>query len=278
MDTDTSNLNPQQRQMAHGTIAGTLEAQARAIWPQELPLIERYRIRTTARILDAGCGTGEAASRLARHFPQAQVLGIDIIEQHLALARSRFEDLSPRLSFETRSVFDSKLPPHYFDLTVCRHVLQSIPQPARVISELARVTRPGGHLHLIVEDYGMIHFESRDRELQAFWRVVGDSFMAAHQTNMRLGRSIVHMLSETGLENIALDYVVVDTMRVPPATFAAILTGWRDGFSELTAQLTSIPLSDVVRFFDQMITQVSDPFSYTVWMVPVASARIPTLQ
>jgi hypothetical protein len=35
---------------------------------------------------------------------------------------------------------------------------QTRPQPERVIAELARVTRRGGYLHLIQEDYGMLHF------------------------------------------------------------------------------------------------------------------------
>jgi ubiquinone/menaquinone biosynthesis C-methylase UbiE len=37
------------------------------------------------RILDAGSGTGEASWRLAELFPQAHVLGIDVVDEHLDL-------------------------------------------------------------------------------------------------------------------------------------------------------------------------------------------------
>jgi ubiquinone/menaquinone biosynthesis C-methylase UbiE len=268
-------LNPQARQMADASMVNTLEAQTLAIWPQELPLIERYAIGSTANILDAGCGTGEASHRLSLHWPEARVLGIDVAEPSLDHARTRFAAAAQRLSFENRSIFDTQLPSHSFDLTVCRHVLHSIPHPSRVLTELVRVTRPGGYLHLIVEDYGMLHFERADAQLQDFWRVVCDGYNAAQQTRMRLGRSIAHLLALQGLQDIVLDYIIVDTLRVPRKTFALILKGWRDGFAGLTAEVTAMPQSEVIRMFDQMIGQVLDPASYVAWMVPVASAQIP---
>src|SRR5213083_1801599 len=84
-----TDLNPQAKQMADESMVRNLDAQARAIWPQEVELIRRYRLPDDIRILDAGCGTGEAAWRLAELFPRAEVLGVDIIDSHLELARAR---------------------------------------------------------------------------------------------------------------------------------------------------------------------------------------------
>jgi DNA gyrase subunit B len=80
------------------------------------------------------------------------VLGVDIVDHHLELARSRYVHFSPRLVFERESVFGLETPDRSFDLTVCRHVIHSIPHPDRVLAELVRVTRRGGYLHLIAED------------------------------------------------------------------------------------------------------------------------------
>ena len=57
--------------MSDASMVRTLDAQARAIWPQELELIRRYGLSGNLKILDAGCGTGEGASRLAELFPEA---------------------------------------------------------------------------------------------------------------------------------------------------------------------------------------------------------------
>ena len=270
-----TDLNPQAKQMADESMVRNLDAQARAIWPQERRLFDRYILPAKPRILDAGCGTGEGASRLAEHFPQAQVLGVDIIDEHLDLARSRFGRLAPRLSFEHRSVFGLEIPDQQFDLTVCRHVMHSIPHPDRVVAELVRVTRPGGFLHLIPEDYGMLHFERGALDPREFWHAVPTAFGSATGTDLFIGRHIFGLLFAMQLEEIAIDYVVVDTLRVPRETFATILEAWRDGYAESIGQLTPISRESALAYFDQMIDQVRDPRRYAAWMVPVVSARVP---
>ena len=93
------DLNPQGRQMADESMVRNLSAQARAIWPQEAPLLGRYALCANASVLDAGCGTGEVSSRVAQLFPQAQILGVDVIDEHLELARARYAHLAPRVRF-----------------------------------------------------------------------------------------------------------------------------------------------------------------------------------
>jgi ubiquinone/menaquinone biosynthesis C-methylase UbiE len=85
-----TDLNPQGKQTADESMVRCLDAQARAILPQEVQLIHRYTLPGDAQILDAGCGTGEGASRLAELFPGARVLGVDIIVDTLRVPRDTF--------------------------------------------------------------------------------------------------------------------------------------------------------------------------------------------
>jgi len=268
------NLNPQAKQMADESMVRNLEAQARAIWPQEVPLLRRYALPAEPAILDAGCGTGEGASRLAKLFPRSRVLGVDIIDGHLALAAKRYAHLSARLAFEHQSIYQLEAPDGAFDLTVCRHVIHSIPHPERVLAELKRVTRRGGYLHLIAEDYGMLHFQGGTLDPREFWHQVPASFAAATGTDLFVGRNIFGPLADLGLEAIAIDYVVVDPLRVPRETFAAILEAWRDGYAESIGELTAVDRATALAYFEQMIANVRDPRGYAVWMVPVASGRV----
>ena len=270
-----TDLNPQAKQMADESMVRNLAAQAQAIWPQEAPLFGRYPLPAAPRILDAGCGTGEASSRLARHFPGASVLGVDIIDSHLELARSRYRSLASRLSFEHQSIYELSATDRSFDLTVCRHVIHSIPYPERVLAELMRVTRPGGTLHLIPEDYGMLHFQRGALDLQDFWHVVPARFGAATGTDLFIGRNVFGILGAMKLEAVTVDYVVVDTVRVPRETFASIIEAWRDGYVEPIAELTPITRDQALGYFEQMIADIRDPQRYAVWMVPVVSARVP---
>jgi len=270
-----TDLNPQAKQMADESMVRNLDAQARAIWPQEIPLLRRYALPEAPRILDAGCGTGEAASRLAELFPRAQVLGVDIVDHHLELARARYASLAPRLTFEHQSIFELDAADRSFDLTVCRHVLHSIPHADRVIAELARVTRRGGYLHLIPEDYGMLHFQRALLDPRDFWHQAAASFGERTGTDLFIGRNAFGILAAMKLQEIRVDYVVVDTLRVPRETFAAILEAWRDGYAESIGELTPISSESAVAYFNQMIANIRDPQGYAVWMVPVVSARVP---
>ena len=271
-----TDLNPHGEQMADPSMLRTLEAQARAIWPQEEPLIRRYGLPDDVRILDGGCGTGEASSRLAELFPRSRVLGVDILDQHLELARTKYARLAPRLSFEHQSLFELAAADGAFDLTVCRHVVHSIPHADRVYAELKRVTRRGGRLHLIPEDYDMLHFERRARhDPRVFWYEAPEQFGRKTGTDLCVGRHTYHHLLKLGLEQITVDYIIVDTLRVPRETFARIIEAWRDGYAGVTAEVTRFTSAEAVAHFDAMIANIRDPEAYAVWMVPVVSAIVP---
>lgn len=269
-----NELNPQAKQMADESMVRNLAAQARAIWPQEFPLVQRYALPDKPAILDAGCGTGEISSRLADMFPNARVIGIDIIDDHLTLARKRYADYSARLSFDHQSIYELQFEDDRFDLTVCRHVLHAIPHADRALAELARITRPGGYLHLIPEDYGMLHFQRGALDPNDFWCVVPKQFGAMTGTDLFIGRNIFNILASMNLHDIRVDYVVVDTLRVERETFAQIIGAWRDGYVSSIGELTSISRESAIDYFNEMIGNIYDPHRYAVWMVPVVSARL----
>lgn len=270
-----TDLNPQEKQMSDESMVRNLDAQARAIWPQESRLFASYNLSGALRILDAGCGTGEATSRLAALYPQASVLGVDILESHLALARARSAALGSRVTFERQSIFELPAANATYDLVVCRHVLHSVPFPERVLAELTRVLRPGGWIHLIPEDYGMLHFQNGTVDVGRFWREVPVGFGAGTQTDLFVGRNSYSHLVNLGLQSVSVEYVIVDTLKVPRATFAEILTAWRDGYVESIAELTSVSADQARAAFDQMIADIRDPSRYAAWMVPVVAGQLP---
>jgi ubiquinone/menaquinone biosynthesis C-methylase UbiE len=270
-----SDLNPQAKQMADKSMVRNLAAQARAIWPQEVALFGRYDLPKEPYILDAGSGTGEASSRLVRLYPDARVVGVDIIDAHLDLARRRYAKLASRLTFEHQSVYELTFADATFDLVTCRHVIHSIPHAAQVIAELIRVTKPGGYLHLIPEDYGMLHFQSGALDTRRFWCEAPASFGEKTNTDLFIGRNTYAILAKLQLCDIRVDYVIVDPVRVPRETFAEIIAAWRDGYADSIGELTDFSAEEARAYFNQMLATIQDPYGYAVWMVPVVSGRVP---
>ena len=264
--------NPQAKEMADESMVRNLAAQAEAIWPQEEPIVRGYP--APASILDVGCGTGEITARLAGVFPSAKITGVDLIASHLELARTRCAAFGDRVTFRTADAFELPFAANGFELTVCRHMLQAVPEPERILAELVRVTAPGGRLHLIPEDYGMIFAAPARLDVAEFWFSAPRAFGAATSTDLHIGRNVYHHLRALPVDDIRIDYVAVDTLRVPRATFAAIFEAWRDGYVEGIAERLGRDVATVRAHFEATIECIRDPDRFALWMVPVASARV----
>lgn len=104
------------------------------------------------RILDAGCGPGLTSLALSRRYPEAEVLGIDVEAQAIALARRLAQD-EVRCSFELGRLEDLGEPAASFDVIQCRAVLEHVYDPAGVLSALLRLLRPGGLLFVETPNY-----------------------------------------------------------------------------------------------------------------------------
>jgi len=272
----SDDRNPQAKEMADESMVRTLAAQAAMIWPQEQRLFERYGLSGPLRILDVGCGTGDVTHRIADLWPEAEVIGVDIVTSHLAEARSRYGRYGERLRFEAGDAFALTHPDAGFDLVVCRHMLQSVPDQHLVLRELMRVLKPGGRLHAIAEDYHMLTFDPGPGgapDPDRFWLEGPLAFGDAIGTDLRVGRRMLPMLLAEGAVEVAVDYVVVDTLRVDRREFAAMMVAWRDGFAEGISQRTALSLDEVRAHFDGMIATLQDPERYAVWFVPVWSCR-----
>jgi ubiquinone/menaquinone biosynthesis C-methylase UbiE len=271
----TSERNPQAEQMAAESMLRTLAAQAEAIWPAEQALLARYGLAGAVRIADVGCGSGEITSRLARLYPEAQVLGLDILASSVAFAAERYSSLAPRLRFEQGDAFDLAISPDSCDLIVCRHLTQAVPEPKRVLAELYRVCKPGGWLHVLSEDYGMLHFPFGTLDPDRLWQDGVFTYARATGTDARVGRHTWSYLKQLGLEQLRVDYVVVDTLRVPRDTFALILESWRDGYAGVLGERSKLTAAETLALFNQIVASIRDEASYAVWHVPVLSGRKP---
>jgi SAM-dependent methyltransferase len=268
--------NPQAEQMGDESMARNLAHQATAIWPQEQRLFDRYDLPAAARILDLGCGTGEITRRLAARYPQAQLTGIDILEGNLAIARRHNIGFDDRVGYQQGDAFALAFADASFDLVVCRHMSQAVPDFPLVLAQITRVLKPGGWLHLLSEDYGMLHMPVSERDPDRFWNENAVAFLHSIGCDGRIGRHSPTLLEVAGYRDLAMDYVVVDTLRVGRPVFGGILRAWRDGYTESLANVSGRTIEAVTADFDSIITSIETPPAYAVWQVPVISGRKPS--
>jgi ubiquinone/menaquinone biosynthesis C-methylase UbiE len=104
----------------------------------ELELVRRYGAGRD--VLEAGCGTGLLLRETAGFARSA--VGLDLSRGMLGTARER------GLRVLQGSLTDLPLPSACFDVVYSMKVLPHVPPIRAAVAELARVTRPGGHLLL----------------------------------------------------------------------------------------------------------------------------------
>jgi SAM-dependent methyltransferase len=103
-------------------------------------------------VLDVGSGTGALSFAIAEAAPAARITGIDFSPAYVEFAQSRAS--GDRVTFRVGDAQALQFPNASFDKTVSLLVMNFIPDPAKALREMMRVTRPGGTAAAAVWDYG----------------------------------------------------------------------------------------------------------------------------
>ncbi len=114
-------------------------------------LIAWARVENGDRVLDVGCGTGSLALAFAERPEPKAIVGIDIAAPYVAFARARSDD--PRLGFSTGDAMAIDFPDGSFDRAYSLLALNFMPDPARALAGMRRVTRTGGVVAAAVWDF-----------------------------------------------------------------------------------------------------------------------------
>jgi len=100
------------------------------------------------RVLEVGVGTGLSLPDYGDHL---EIIGIDLSPDMLDRARDRVREdqLSNVIGIHEMDAGDLDFPNNHFDTVVAMFVMTVVPDPERVMRELARVTKPGGSVILV---------------------------------------------------------------------------------------------------------------------------------
>ena len=117
-------------------------------------LILQARIAPGSDVLDLGCGTGTLALLIKEMQPEANVSGVDIDPQILAIARAKIAAAGVDIELVEGSATAPPLPPASFDRVLSTLMLHHLttPQKRETLAAVRRLLRAGGELH--IADWG----------------------------------------------------------------------------------------------------------------------------
>ena len=129
-----------------------LGAWARYVSKSFVSVVERWGV-SGGRVLDVGTGTGRLAIEFAKGIPAVEVVGLDLSDVALELARDNAQEsqASSRVSFERGDAEDMPFGDDTFDLVISGNTLHLLENPVRMFNEIQRVLKLGGRF--LVSDF-----------------------------------------------------------------------------------------------------------------------------
>lgn len=169
--------------------------------------IERCRLRPGMSVLDVGCGTGLETVRLARLVaPSGHVTGLDLSDDLLAEARRRASGLGLPIAYRQGNAEQVPFPDGSFDVARAERLLLYLADPAKALTELARVTKASGAVYVIEPDFETVTINLDDR---AVVRKVLHFDCDNDTRDGWIGRQLPLMFKSTGLVNVDVETGVV---------------------------------------------------------------------
>lgn len=115
--------------------------------------------------LDVGCGTGALSQTILDLCDPHQIKGIDRSAGFVEYARTKVNN--PRVEFEIGDAQSIPVKDNVFDIAVSGLVLNFVPAPAKMISEMKRAVQDGGTVAVYVWDYA-----DKMQFMRYFWEAV----------------------------------------------------------------------------------------------------------
>jgi ubiquinone/menaquinone biosynthesis C-methylase UbiE len=103
---------------------------------------------SSGKILDAGCGFAAVPIEIARVFPEAEIIGIDLGKPLLELGETLVEEagLAGRITLEEGDAQDIPFETDTFDVVINTFLLHIVEDPQKMLNEIERITHPEGRI------------------------------------------------------------------------------------------------------------------------------------
>ena len=116
-------------------------------------------------VLDAGCGTGLTALRIAGQHPNCRVCGIDLSSKMIEVARTEAAQHRLHVDLRVGSITDLPYPDAAFDVVLTNIMFHhlDLAEKQQAVAEIARVLRPAGRY--VSAEFGPRARNSMERRL-----------------------------------------------------------------------------------------------------------------
>ncbi len=272
------NFYKSQEIIEDGEFIPLLRNQTRIIWPLEKEVLIKHGLKKGSRVADICCGCGDTPLLISRELQPSFLLGIDHSKAAIDYARSSQKQFNiNNAEFQRGDATTLMMSDNSFDFVLCRLSLQIFSQPDLILKELIRITKPGGRIYTLCEEYDTIIGYPESATIRETYRLASE-YGDDMGMDLRQGKKLFNMLADAKLEDIMVDHITVDTNNANREAFSKVVESWRH-FSVYTIGdslgLTDKQKATLKAGYDAQLRTIRSPYGYTTWGMVACSGRKP---
>jgi ubiquinone/menaquinone biosynthesis C-methylase UbiE len=155
-------------------------------------------------ILEVGCGVGAQSEILLRRFPDIKLTGIDFNKQQLDVANKYLSSLDytkNRFNIMEMDAMNMKFEANQFDGAFLCWVLEHVPDPLRVLSEVRRVLKSGSRVFITEVMNSTFFIDPYSPNVWKYWMAFND-YQYDNAGDPFVGAKLGNLLTSLGYSQI----------------------------------------------------------------------------
>lgn len=191
------------------------------------------------KLLEAGSGVGAQTEILLRRFPDLHATCVDLNAQQLQAARSNLDAmpwLADRYSLHQADATDLPFEPRSFDSAFLCWVLEHVPSPARVLSEVRRVLAPGSPVYVTEVMNASFLLDPYSPNVWRYWMAFND-FQIDSGGDPFVGAKLGNLLLAGGFHDVTTDIKTFYFDNRNPAQRKQMIAFWEELLLSAAEQL-----------------------------------------
>ncbi len=178
---------------------------------------KKMRFLKTRRYLDVACGTGDLSVAAAQEHPEISVTGLDFVPEMVAAAKEKVQkkNLGGRIQIMQGDALQLPFEDNHFDVSGIAFGIRNIPDRDRALSEMLRVTVPGGQVMVLEMTFvqnrflKMVYYLYLNYLLPAFAKFFSKNpaayyYLADSIMNFPSPEAFARLMEETGMKNVKI--------------------------------------------------------------------------
>ena len=182
------------------------------------------------RLLEVGSGVGAQTEILLRRFPQLHATCVDLSVAQLGAAAHRLGGmpwLADRYLLQQADATDLPFEPRSFDAAFLCWVLEHVPSPARVLSEVRRVLAPGSQVYVTEVMNASFLLDPYSPNVWRYWMAFND-FQIESGGDPFIGAKLGNLLLAGGYRDVTTQIKTFHFDNREPARRKTMIAFWEE--------------------------------------------------